>query len=129
VALGKKEQVEIYGTDYNTPDGTCVRDYIHIVDLAHAHMLALQCHQSTSYNLGSGDGYTVKQVIETCRRVTGHPIPAIERPRRPGDPAKLVASSKRISAELAWKPKFNKLQDIVASAWAWHKAHPNGYPD
>jgi UDP-glucose 4-epimerase len=129
VALGKKEQVEIYGTDYMTPDGTCVRDYIHIIDLANAHMLALQSHQSVSYNLGSGDGYTVKQVVETCRKVTGHPIPAVERPRRPGDPPKLVASSKKIAAELGWKPKFAKLQDIVASAWAWHKAHPNGYPD
>ncbi len=129
VALGKKEQVEIYGTDYLTPDGTCVRDYIHIVDLANAHMLALQCHQSVSFNLGSGDGYTVRQVIEACRKVTGHPIPAAERPRRPGDPPKLVASSKKISAELGWKPKFTKLHDIVASAWTWHKAHPDGYSD
>ncbi len=129
VALGKKEQVEVYGTDYLTPDGTCVRDYIHIIDLANAHMLALQCHQSACYNLGSGDGYTVRQVIEACRKVTGHPIPAVERPRRPGDPPKLVASSKKISAELGWKPKFTKLHDIVASAWAWHKAHSNGYPD
>ena len=129
VALGKREQVEIYGTDYLTPDGTCVRDYIHIVDLAAAHILALQSRQSVSYNLGSGDGYTVKQVVEACRRVTGLPIPAVERPRRPGDPAKLVASSKKIASELAWKPKFPKLTDIVASAWAWHRAHPDGYAD
>lgn len=129
VALGTKDHVEIYGTDYLTPDGTCVRDYIHILDLAQAHMLALQCRQSVCYNLGCGDGYTVKQVIDTCRKVTGHPIHAIERPRRPGDPPKLVASSKKISVELGWKPRFNKLHDIVASAWAWHKSHLNGYPD
>ncbi|MBI5397317.1 MAG: UDP-glucose 4-epimerase GalE [Verrucomicrobia bacterium] len=129
VALGTKDHVEIYGTDYLTPDGTCVRDYIHIIDLAQAHILALQCRQSACFNLGCGDGYTVKQVIDTCRKVTGHPIHAIERPRRPGDPPKLVASSKKISSELGWKPRFNKLQDIVASAWAWHKTHLNGYPD
>jgi UDP-glucose 4-epimerase len=129
VALGRKDHVEIYGTDYMTPDGTCVRDYIHILDLASAHILALQCRQSACYNLGCGDGYTVKQVIDACRKITGHPIHAIERPRRPGDPPKLVASSKKIAAELGWKPRFNRLQDIVASAWAWHKAHPNGYED
>ena len=127
VALGKKEHVEVYGTDYLTPDGTCVRDFIHIADLASAHILALQCRQSASYNLGCGDGYTVKQVIDTCRKVTGHSIQVVERPRRPGDPPKLVASSKKISAELGWKPRFSRLQDIVASAWGWHKAHPNGY--
>ncbi len=129
VALGKKDHVEIYGADYMTPDGTCVRDYIHISDLAQAHVLALKCRASTCYNLGSGDGYTVKQVVEACRKITAHPIPAIERPRRPGDPAKLVASSKKISLELGWKPRFNKLYDIVGSAWAWHKTHPDGYPD
>jgi len=129
VALGMKDHVEIYGTDYLTPDGTCVRDYIHILDLAQAHLLALQCRQSACFNLGCGDGYTVRQVIDCCRKVSGHPIPAIERPRRPGDPPKLVASSKKISVELGWKPRFNKLHDIVASAWAWHKSHPHGYSD
>jgi len=129
VALGMKDHVEIYGTDYLTPDGTCVRDYIHILDLAQAHLLALQCRQSACFNLGCGDGYTVRQVIDCCRKVSGPPLPAIERPRRPGDPPKLVASSKKISVELGWKPRFNKLHDIVASAWAWHKSHPHGYSD
>lgn len=127
VALGQKPQVEIFGTDYPTPDGTCVRDYIHIVDLAQAHMLALQCPQSDVFNLGSGDGYSVQQVVEVARNVTGHAIPALERPRRPGDPPKLVADSAKIRRVLGWKPQFASLEAIVKSAWRWQQRHPLGY--
>src|SRR5579859_148877 len=129
VALGKKPHVEIYGTDYPTPDGTCIRDYIHIKDLAQAHMLGLQPGKSGFYNLGNGDGYSVKEVVQMCERVTGKKIPAVEKPRRPGDPPKLVASAGKAIRELGWKPKFPKLEDIVETAWAWHKKHPTGYPD
>ncbi len=129
VALGQKEQAEIFGDQYPTPDGTCVRDFIHIIDLAAAHMLALGAQTSTCYNLGSGDGYSVKQVIETCREVTGHPIPAVVREPRAGDPPRLVASSGKVMSELGWKPKYNNLKAIVESAWAWHVKHPNGYGD
>jgi UDP-glucose 4-epimerase len=106
-----------------------VRDYIHVVDLAQAHILALDAldRGSLTYNLGNGQGYTVHEVIETARQVTGHPIPAVEGPRRPGDPAVLVASSEKIRRELGWRPRYPDLHDIVASAWAWHQAHPNGY--
>jgi UDP-glucose 4-epimerase len=130
VALGQRDQIQIYGTDYPTRDGTCVRDYIHIVDLAQAHILALDAldQGSRTYNLGNGQGYTVREVIETARQVTGHPIPAIEGPRRSGDPATLVASSDKIRRELGWQPRYPNLHDIVASAWAWHQAHPHGYP-
>ena len=129
VALGQRDQIEIYGTDYPTRDGTCVRDYIHVIDLAQAHILALDAldRGSRTYNLGNGQGYTVREVIETARQVTGHPIPAIEGPRRPGDPAALVASSDKIRRELGWQPRYPDLHDIVASAWAWHQVHPNGY--
>jgi UDP-glucose 4-epimerase len=129
VALGQRDQIQIYGTDYPTRDGTCVRDYIHVVDLAQAHILALDAldRGSFTYNLGNGQGYTVREVIETARQVTGHPIPAVKGPRRPGDPAALVASSDKIRRELGWQPCFPDLHDIVASAWAWHRAHPNGY--
>jgi len=127
VALGQKPAVEIFGTDYPTPDGTCVRDYIHIVDLAQAHMLALNCERSDVFNLGSGDGYSVAQVIAAARAVTEHPIPAVERPRRPGDPPKLVADSTKIRKALGWSPKYDSIQTIVASAWEWHRAHPGGY--
>ena len=129
VALGKKAHVDIYGTDYPTPDGTCIRDYIHIKDLAQAHILGLQPGKSGFFNLGNGDGYSVRQVIEMCEKVTGKKIPAIEKPRRPGDPPKLVASAEKAIRELGWKPKFPKLEDIVATAWAWHKKHPDGYAD
>jgi UDP-glucose 4-epimerase len=127
VALGQKPEVEIFGTDYPTPDGTAIRDFVHIIDLAQAHILALNVQQSDAFNLGSGDGYSVKQVIETARRVTGHPIPAVERPRRPGDPPKLVGDSTKIRKQLGWKPRFDSIQAILESAWQWHKTHPNGY--
>jgi UDP-glucose 4-epimerase len=129
VALGKKPNAEIYGTDYATPDGTCIRDYIHIKDLAQAHILGLAPGQTGFYNLGNGDGYSVKEVVLMCERVTGKKIPAVEKPRRPGDPPKLVASAAKAIRELSWKPQFPKLEDIVRTAWAWHQAHPNGYPD
>lgn len=131
VALGKRSHLEIYGTDYPTRDGTCVRDYIHVVDLAQAHILALEAldRGSRVYNLGNGQGFTVREVLETAREVTGRPIPAVEGPRRPGDPAVLVASAERIRRELGWQPRYPDLRDIVASAWEWHRAHPDGYGD
>ena len=132
VPLGKRESANIYGTDYPTPDGTCIRDYIHISDLVSAHLLALEGLRERDgliYNLGSGNGYSVRQVIETARRVTGHPIPAHELPRRSGDSARLVASSEKIKRELGWEPEHDDLQEIVASAWQWHQSHPNGYKE
>ncbi|HYR06937.1 MAG TPA: UDP-glucose 4-epimerase GalE [Longimicrobium sp.] len=131
VALGQREKVTIYGDDYDTPDGTCVRDYIHVSDLADAHVRALRAldRGSRTYNLGNGRGFSVRQVIDTCREVTGRPIPAEIGPRRPGDPATLVASSDRIRAELGWAPRYGDLRQIVESAWAWHLAHPHGYGD
>jgi UDP-glucose 4-epimerase len=129
VALGQATQCEIYGADYPTPDGTCIRDYIHIIDLAQAHILALEAGKQGFFNLGNGDGYSVRQVIETCERVTGKKIPTVEKPRRPGDPPKLVASAAKAINELKWKPKYPKLENIVETAWAWHQKHPSGYPD
>ncbi len=131
VAQGKRDKVTIFGDDYPTPDGTCVRDYVHVLDLAQAHILALHALDKGSrrYNLGNGKGFSVKQVIETAREVTGHPIPAEAGPRRPGDPDVLVASSETIRRELGWEPRFTDLKDIIASAWRWHQAHPNGYED
>lgn len=129
VALGQSPGCEIYGTDYPTPDGTCIRDYIHLVDLAQAHILALAGGAQGFYNLGNGDGYSVREVIDCCRKVTGHAISAVERPRRPGDPPRLVAGADKAKRELGWKPKFPALEEMVQSAWRWHKAHPNGYPD
>ncbi len=127
VALGQKEKCQIFGTDYPTPDGTCIRDYIHIIDLAQAHILALETCKSGFYNLGNGDGYSVREVIETCQQVSGQPIPFIEKPRRPGDPARLIASSQKAIDELHWKPRYATLEQIVDSAWRWHSSHPNGY--
>ena len=127
VALGQKEQVEIYGTDYETTDGTCIRDYIHILDLASAHMLALQTKSSASYNLGTGGGTSVREIIAACETVTGRKIAVVEKPRRPGDPARLVASSEKIQRELQWQPQFQNAQTIIESAWAWHTRHPHGY--
>ena len=132
VALGQRKSIAIYGTDYPTPDGTCIRDYIHVSDLASAHLLALDAlghHGRLVYNLGNGLGFSVRKVIDVARRVTGHPIPAVESPRRPGDPATLVASSEKIRRELGWQPKFPDLESIVASAWEWHRKHPMGYDE
>ena len=130
VALGQRQDIKIYGTDYPTPDGTCIRDYIHIGDLVSAHLLALNAlekEEKLVYNLGNGKGYSVREVIETAREVTGHPIPAEETPRRPGDSPRLVASSDKIRKELGWEPETPELKDIIESAWLWHQAHPNGY--
>ncbi|MGB6934195.1 MAG: NAD-dependent epimerase/dehydratase family protein, partial [Acidobacteriaceae bacterium] len=124
VALGRRKSIRIYGTDYPTPDGTCIRDYIHVRDLADAHILALAALEEKDrmiYNLGNGRGFSVREVIEAVRRVTGHPIPVEECPRRPGDPAILVASSDKISRELGWQPKSTRLDDIIADAWQWHQ--------
>jgi len=129
VALGKKDAVEVYGNDYPTPDGTCIRDYIHILDLAQAHILALGSAESAFYNLGTGGGSSVREVIEACRKVTGHPIPVVEKDRRPGDPPRLIAASEKIKAALGWKPRFENILPIVESAWAWHVKHPDGYGD
>lgn len=127
VPLGKRDKIFIFGDDYETRDGTCVRDYIHIRDLAQAHLLALKPGISGAFNLGNGDGYTVKEVIEVCREVTGHPIPAETQPRRPGDCSTLVADATKARKVLGWDPQHADLRSIVESAWAWHKAHPNGY--
>jgi len=129
VALGQKQAAEIYGTDYPTPDGTCIRDYIHILDLAQAHMLALNAPESAFYNLGTGGGTSVKEIIDTCREVTGHEIPVIERPRRAGDPPRLIAASEKIKRELGWEPKHQNIRAIIESAWAWHQRNPLGYGD
>ena len=133
VALGQREKISIYGDDYPTPDGTCIRDYIHVMDLADAHYLALNRLRnggdSQVFNLGNGEGFSVKEVIEVTRKVTGYPIPAEVSPRRAGDPARLIASSKKAIDVLKWKPKYNKLEQIIETAWNWHKNHPNGYED
>lgn len=127
VALGTKPHVEIFGDDYATPDGTCVRDYIHVLDLAQAHVLALGCEQSAVFNLGSGNGYSVHEIVEAARKITGHAIPALVSPRRPGDPPKLVADSQKIRKTLGWQPQVTEIEHIIDSAWQWHRAHPNGY--
>ncbi len=130
VALGQRDRIVIFGDDYPTRDGTCVRDYIHVVDLAQAHILALEALDggSRTYNLGNSRGFTVREVIETCREVTGHPIPAEVGDRRPGDPPVLIASSEKIRRELGWEPRYPDLETIVAHAWEWHRTHPHGYP-
>ena len=129
VALGQRDKITIFGDDYNTPDGTCVRDYIHVVDLAEAHILALSAIESGSrkYNLGNGRGFSVKEVIETARQVTGHPIPAVIGPRRPGDPDILIAGSEAIVRDLDWQRQYPDLRQIIETAWNWHQAHPTGY--
>jgi UDP-glucose 4-epimerase len=130
VALGQRPDIQIFGTDYPTPDGTCIRDYIHIADLIHAHLLclnALEDQDRLIYNLGNGAGYSVREVIETARAVTDHPIPAVETDRRPGDAPRLVASSDKIQKELGWQPATPALKDIITSAWEWHRKRPNGY--
>lgn len=131
VALGKRDEILIFGDDYNTKDGSCIRDYIHVSDLASAHSLALKRlmngGESRIYNLGNGTGFSVKEMIDIARKVTGHEIPAKVAPRRAGDPAILIASSEKAMKELDWKPKFNSVETIIETAWNWHKNHPNGY--
>ena len=131
VALGKREKVTIFGEDYPTRDGTCVRDYIHVIDLAQAHILALGAldRGSSFYNLGNGEGFTVKEVIDTAREITGRAIRADIGPRRAGDPAVLVAASDKIRKELGWVSQFPRVHEIIESAWRWHQANPNGYTD
>lgn len=132
-ALGLRKEIQLFGTDYPTPDGTCIRDYIHVADLSQAHLLALQALSggapSNIYNLGNGQGYSNLEVIETARRITNKPIKVNEAPRRPGDPAILVASSCRIMKELGWKPKYPNLDEIITTAWNWHRHHPNGFQE
>jgi UDP-glucose 4-epimerase len=131
VALEQREAISIFGDDYATEDGTCIRDYIHVMDLANAHYLAVQYlrthNKSNVFNLGNGKGFSVKEVIETARKVTGHPIPAKTEARRAGDPAVLIASSNKAQQELSWKPRSPELEQIIQSAWNWHQAHPKGY--
>ena len=133
VPNGQREAVSVFGDDYPTKDGTCIRDYIHVTDLAQAHILAVRYLQdggeSNIFNLGNGIGYSVREVIETARAVTGHPIPAIESPRRAGDPARLVASSQKAREVLGWDPQHASLEEIIGDAWRWHKNHPNGYAE
>jgi len=129
VALGQKPHVEVYGTDHKTPDGTCVRDYIHIADLARAHILALGAAKSEFYNLGTGGGSSVREVIAACRKITGRTINTVEQPRRPGDPPRLIASSVKVKSELGWRPHFQSLDAIIESAWKWHQKFPHGYED
>lgn len=130
VPLGMRDAIAIYGSDYPTPDGTCIRDYIHIEDLASAHVLALEAldeRDAMIYNLGNGRGYSVQEVIDVARQATGQPIKSVEAPRRPGDAPVLVSSSEKINDELGWQPKHPELSDIISSAWAWHRTHPHGY--
>ena len=131
VPLGKREFISIFGDDYETHDGTCIRDYIHVTDLADAHILAVhklrEGSESNIYNLGSGNGFTVKEMIEAARKVTEHEIPAKVCERRAGDPAKLVASSEKARRELGWNPKYENVEDMISSAWNWHQKHPNGF--
>ena len=127
VALGQSPAVPVFGDDYPTPDGTCIRDYIHIADLARAHILALEKDVAGPFNLGTGTGFSVQQVVATCREVTGHPIPVALSPRRPGDPACLVAGAEKAKSVLGWNPRYPDLRTIVEHAWNWHRAHPRGY--
>lgn len=133
VPNGQREAISIFGDDYDTKDGTCVRDYIHVTDLAQAHILAMKYlmdgNESNVFNLGNGVGFTVKEVVETARKVTGNPIPAVISPRRAGDPGTLIASSKKAKEVLGWKPEHADLEEIIETAWNWHKNHPNGYSE
>ncbi len=131
VARGKRDKLIVFGDDYNTPDGTCIRDYIHVLDLAQAHILALRAldNGSRTYNLGNGKGYSIMEVVETAREITGHPIPIEIGPRRPGDPDILIADSEQIRRELGWEPQYPDLRSIIESAWQWFQKHPDGYED
>jgi UDP-glucose 4-epimerase len=130
VALGQRPSLTVFGTDYPTPDGTCIRDYVHVDDLAAAHLAALERlepGQGLKLNLGTGRGHSVRQVIDACRRVSGRPIPVVEGPRRAGDPPELVADSSRAQTQLGWQPRYLEIDQIVSTAWRWHSAHPRGY--
>lgn len=131
VPNGKRESISVYGDDYDTKDGTCIRDYIHVTDLASAHILAvkylMEGNESNIFNLGNGVGFTVNEVIDAARKVTNSPIPAVITPRRAGDLAKLIASSEKAKTVLGWKPQHEDIEEIISSAWKWHKTHPNGY--
>ena len=127
VPLGVKDHVDIFGNDYNTPDGTCIRDYVHISDLARAHLAAIESDFTGAINLGTGKGFSVNEIVEAARKVTGHPIPAVYAPRRPGDPDELVADPAKAFRVLGWKAQYTDPEEIIASAWAWHKVHPRGY--
>ena len=129
VPLGKREHAQVFGTDYPTPDGSCIRDYIHVIDLAQAHALALEVKKSDFFNLGIGGGVSVLEVIDACKKVTGKDIPVVKQPRRPGDPPRLIASAGKAQEILGWRPKFEQIEDIVSSAWSWHVRHPKGYGD
>jgi UDP-glucose 4-epimerase len=129
VPLGKREHAQVFGRDYPTPDGSCIRDYIHVTDLAQAHALALEVKKSDFFNLGIGGGVSVLEVIDACKKVTGKGIPVVEQPRRPGDPPRLIASAGKAQEVLGWRPQFGGIEDIVGSAWSWHVRHPNGYGD
>lgn len=129
VPLGKREHAQVFGTDYPTPDGSCIRDYIHVTDLAQAHALALEVPESGFFNLGIGGGVSVLEVIEACKKVTGKNIPIVTQARRPGDPPRLIASAQKARHVLGWRPQYEQIEDIVSSAWSWHLRHPNGYND
>lgn len=130
VALGQRESIKVFGTDYPTPDGTCIRDYIHVDDLASAHQLAIEGLKPgvfEAFNVGTGSGASVREVIDACRRITGHAIPAVEQPRRPGDPPSLYADPSLLKGRLGWKPQYASIEPIVKTAWEWHRTHPNGF--
>jgi UDP-glucose 4-epimerase len=127
VALGQAPHCEIYGVDYPTPDGSCIRDYIHIIDLAQAHLLAMLPGRQGCFNLGTGSGHSVREVIKMCEKVSGVKITTVEKPRRSGDPPRLVAAAAKARKELGWQPRYPKIEDIVQAAWAWHSSHPDGY--
>jgi UDP-glucose 4-epimerase len=129
VPLGKREHAQVFGTDYPTPDGSCIRDYIHVTDLAQAHALALEVKESGFFNLGIGGGVSVLEVIEACRKITGKNIPIVTQARRPGDPPRLIASAQKAREVLGWRPQYEQIEDIVSSAWSWYLRHPNGYND
>jgi UDP-glucose 4-epimerase len=129
VALGQASTCSVFGSDYPTPDGTCVRDYIHVIDLAQAHILAMKPGLVGFYNLGNGDGYSVREVISACETITGRKLTTVDQARRPGDPPRLVAAADKARRELGWKPQKPQLEAIVGSAWEWHRQHPTGYPD